>query len=882
VRRSNSSGSRILGQEPARREAALRSDHVALPIVVTIPRADNEQLTFGSRALFVIEVLGFGVMSTAKYPFEKFEELYAAVTKVTRFALPPLPQSQWFGTSKQDVVEERRGKLEGLLQKMLMLQEVVDDVDEVLWRFLQLPKAAVVAARFLCCAPASRCLWLQRLWETSAEPKGHLPLQHPLVEKQLVQLCRFAVRSASSMEGEAFREMAEQGLAGDLAAEADDAFLQASIACELLARIFGRIGEADRPASLGSEPQRHEFIEVLLLCCQINISPAEPRSPRWMPATKDADCAESSDSMMAQPRPLRETAAKALRTLARSHREAWTHTLGSFLDIGGLSHLAATAAADPGEGAVVGGRQPLQRLVTELIIRGFEKPVVQKIAASSISKERRQLLNTLFLSGDTFVRIMVGLLLAGLRCEEGFADARQADAGLQDILEDLHQKVDELAQDIDICLLLLEDPIWHWLSSLVSALPVQVNSFALLVITHVVQPSAAAVFETGGLHERLMVLCAPEADPESRFYASKIMLSAYRGGTRAPPPQPELAYICSCLAINFQAKLEHDIGQQDLLGVEVEKSRGWAQLSASFDDLVQKACEDATDLRTEAAEWTISVTAAGESADIALKSQMQVRNSLQEHNICLDTAASQIGDGNPTVEEANIMAELRDREAALADREQSFQHSELAVQAVGEERMEYTRSLAEHDEVAFQLAASISEAQESAQQAASQVLAPGLAPYLNECKARHEETLENIATMRVAALELDDRLSVMCDPLPQWRREVSNDRQLVEELRAKHRALRQDGGAIDTWAGLMDRQRHCGEDILSVQQSLRGVSGCVMSEREHRRNLRASVQRLVQSLTVMDNHLESLESWDSLEAEGGQGALSPWAATQSF
>merc|ERR1740117_2452854 len=125
--------------------------------------------------------------------------------------------------------------------------------------------------------------------------------------------------------------------------------------------------------------------------------------------------------------------------------------------------------------------------------------------------------------------------------------------------------------------------------------------------------------------------------------------------------------------------------------------------------------------------------------------------------------------------------------------------------------MEYTRSLAEHDEVAFQLAASISEAQESAQQAASQVLAPGLAPYLNECKARHEETLENIATMRVAALELDDRLSVMCDPLPQWRREVSNDRQLVEELRAKHRALRQDGGAIDTWAGLMDRQRHCGE-----------------------------------------------------------------------
>merc|ERR1719408_744089 len=132
---------------------------------------------------------------------------------------------------------------------------------------------------------------------------------------------------------------------------------------------------------------------------------------------------------------------------------------------------------------------------------------------------------------------MVGLLLAGLLCEEDFEDASKADMGLQAILDEFRQTIDRLAQDLDIGLLLVEKSIWEWISELVSAPRAQINTFALLVMTHL-QPSDQLIFETAGLHERLLVLCSPEADPDSRYHASKLLLTAHRAGTRPAPQQP--------------------------------------------------------------------------------------------------------------------------------------------------------------------------------------------------------------------------------------------------------------------------------------------------------------------------------------------------------
>lgn len=882
----NESGKRSTSQsapdkKASSRQAALRVDYVALPIVVTIPRADIEQGFTQQRVLFVVEVSGFGVTSQSRYTFDQFETLYAAVTQVTRFQLPPLPPSQWFGASKQDVVEDRRGRLESLLQKMLMLQEVVDDADQQLWQFLNLPSPVVVAARFLCCQPSNRRHWLQQLWETSAEGKGHLPLQHPLVEKQLVQLLHYAERSASSMEGEVCREVAEgdDRVASIIAKEAADAFAQASIACELLARIFGRTGEIGRPASLGTEPDRHEWLEVLLICSRIPDPNKESvsRSPRAPPESgrERADSADwqNADSTMVPP-PLREAAVKALRTLARSNREAWTESLAKFMDIGGISHLAATATGDRDEG---GGRQPLQRLVTELLLRGYEKLVVAKLADCGVAKERRVLLNALFTSGDAFVRIMVGLLLAGLLCEENFLDAKQAEIGLQDVLDENLQRADDLAQDIDICLLLLETNIWQWISDLVLASRAQINTYALLVMTHL-QPSDQLVFETVGLHERLLVLCAPEADPCSRYYASKILLSAHRGGTKPPPPQPSLANLCSCLAINFQAKLESDIGQQDMLGAEVGKSSNWSESAASVDGFVEQAWQNTLHLHAESTAWRVSISAAGESTDMAFKCQAQVRNSLHEHSLSLDAAGLAVGDGCPSEEEVRLLEQLAYTEDVLAQREHEYSQREYSVQLLAEERNQFTESLVKYDEVAWQLQSSITEAEEADQAVASSLLEERPGIDIDESRLKHAETLQSIASMRVQAEMLDEQLSEMCEPLPRAQNTVSQDRRAVDDLKADLAALQKNSGEIDTWAGLLDRQRECGEDLHCVRRSLRDVRSSVTSERERRRQLRCSVAHLMESLSTLDSQLASLEAWDDLEDQGQEQAWSPWAA----
>lgn len=827
--------------------SALKSDRIALPILVNIPRADIEQGTIQHRALYVVEVAGFGERTVVKYSFEKFEELYNAVSRKTQYALPALPQSHWFGTTKPELVEERRIKLLELLQKMLMLQEVLNDHEELLWKFLQLPRPVVVAARFLACGPTAKRLWLDRLWETSADKGGHKALQHPLVEKELVTLAREACGCDEDQEK---RPVSEEALSS------------ASIACDLLARIFQRSNEAERDASLGALPPRHQWIEVLLLCCRIE----EPR------LENPTDSFGEDQQFSARRLPLRETASKALRTLARSDREAWAKILAAFLEEGGLAHLTSTAdatAADGGEGC---SRQPFQRLVAELLLRGFEKRVVVLFASNDRAKERRALLNTLFMSSDNFVRIMVGLFLCALLCEDGFADEQKAQLGVEALLADLQQKSAELSQ-ADICLQLLEPDIWTWLCSLVAAPRALVNTYALLVVIFVVKPAPVfrpeTVFETEGLHQTLLSLCEPEADPTSRFFASKLLLIAHREGKdiASPLQYPELGYLSSCLAINFQAQYEYDLGQQDVLESEVARACQWSEAAANLHELQQQACSHAADLQSEASEWTHSVAMAGKSTDLTHQSSNQVAEALAAFSLSLDRASNAISDGTPSMEEMQLREELAAEEALLSERECALSELKQSSNALAEERCALSESMAEKDEVAHRLESSIAEATENAE--ASLGTPPGLPELLSNYRKRHSDALEQFSVMKEQAEELDARLAEKCEPIPRWQAEIEQSRCRVDDLRARSSALSHSSSVIETWGGLMDRQKECSNGHETVRRSLRDVRTCVMSERERRRALRNSVQQLLQSLTHLDSHLETLEEWDALDAEGG-------------
>merc|ERR1712178_624621 len=187
-------------------------------------------------------------------------------------------------------------------------------------------------------------------------------------------------------------------------------------------------------------------------------------------------------------------------------------------------------------------------------------------------------------------------------------------------------------------LLLVEKSIWEWISELVSAPRAQINTFALLVMTHL-QPSDQLIFETAGLHERLLVLCSPEADPDSRYHASKLLLTAHRAGTRPAPQQPSLAHLCSCLAINFQASLKTDLALQDVLGTEVDKSCNWSSVTSNVaGDLMEQVCENSSLFRSEVDEWRASVAAAGECTDRALERHSQAGAGLHEYGHTLNAA----------------------------------------------------------------------------------------------------------------------------------------------------------------------------------------------------------------------------------------------------
>eukprot|EP00435_Cladocopium_sp_Y103_P028197 s611_g7.t1 len=118
-------------------------------------------------------------------------------------------------------------------------------------------------------------------------------------------------------------------------------------------------------------------------------------------------------------------AKEALLTMACDSRGTWSSILLDFLKEEGMSQLlhASTRSGDeerdgtdPSRGLENHGRWPLrgQRLVVELLLRGFEGPVVQRFALPELVTERKRLLNELFMSSDGFVRVTVGILLAAL------------------------------------------------------------------------------------------------------------------------------------------------------------------------------------------------------------------------------------------------------------------------------------------------------------------------------------------------------------------------------------------------------------------------------------------------------------------------------------
>lgn len=830
--RANSEGRSLAGAPPPRVSRAGVSKGIALPIVVSIPRTESDNGMLATKTLYVVEASGFGVTGRTRHPFEDFEALHASISSKIDFALPPMPASTWFGNNRDTVVEERRGKLESLLGKMLMLQGAVDDSEELLWRFLNLPRPAVVAARFLACQPEHRGLWLSRVWETSAEAKGgNVPLQHPVVEKQLVELARCAVDENDKLTEQAIAHLSD-----------------ISVACELLARIFSS-RDTNRPADFGKEPERHECIPVLLTLCRVEV-------PDLKAMRKSSS--EDLDRATPQSLPLREAASKALRMLAQTGQ--WKDILCAFLANGGTSHLLATASLGS-SGSDLGDAVMLERLVAELILRGFAGPVPQQFASPDATKERKQLLNTLFVSSDDCVRIMVGLILSALLCEETFKEVGQAEAGLQNLCEELLPA--KLAQ-VAIVLLLLEDNIWKWLCNLVAAPRSIVSGFALLVVTHT-KPNPDLVFETEGFHDALVALTSPEADPQCRDLASKILLSAYRGGARLLPPDDVIVNMCDALAINADAVLQHNVEEHKVHDASIEQVSEWTSSTLAVEEEFKAACDSVEAFNSRAEEWKNAVQSAATASNETKEVQARLKDALgQQWQSMTENTARLANRNGPHEDEEDLNIALQVRQEQLASQEEELRQMEERVSQLGEERMAYTKSLADQDEAARQFEAEIEKAEAHEREAAAQGddVPADLAEYLDNIRARRQETIERINVMRAEAAVLDEQLQESTEGLPEWRKALAHERQCVDEMVAQSQGIMSPSTDLDNWATWLDRQRLCQEELVRVQQSIESAGNCIKSASRERHQLRITIAQLRESLASLDGCLASLESAD--------------------
>ncbi|CAE7552693.1 unnamed protein product [Symbiodinium natans] len=334
-------------------------------------------------------------------------------------------------------------------------------------------KAAKAAVRFLAAPENAKAKWLQSLYETTSEPEGFLPLQDQKVEAVLL-----AVLQDTGIQ------------------RPRETFL----VCELLARGF-RSGGAPSPRR-AAESQAEKPLDLLSTTAACRASEVrallkllQPTGPE--DAAGDSKGAEESADVgvgRISPAEVRISARKALLTLACAHRGAFSATLLEFLqDPGAIPELLAVGTAAGEEG---------QRLVVELLVRGFDSPVVQCFADSALAGDRKRLLNQLFMSRDAFVRVTVGILLAALLCHEGYGEAAQAEAGIAAVSEELEtlSPAQPLESELaDLQRVLAEEDCWLWLCRLaaVRRWPAASN-FALLVMLRLVQPSPEKLTETAG------------------------------------------------------------------------------------------------------------------------------------------------------------------------------------------------------------------------------------------------------------------------------------------------------------------------------------------------------------------------------------------------
>eukprot|EP00913_Durusdinium_trenchii_P025686 g24107.t1 len=115
---------------------------------IQITSTEERSSMLKSWSVYLLEVDDFGRKFTLEKRFDDFNQLHSDLREVEP-GMPPLPEKKFMASTDASVVAERKPAFERILRYLLRSEVAVHEKAQTLFKFLELPPAAVVAFRYL-------------------------------------------------------------------------------------------------------------------------------------------------------------------------------------------------------------------------------------------------------------------------------------------------------------------------------------------------------------------------------------------------------------------------------------------------------------------------------------------------------------------------------------------------------------------------------------------------------------------------------------------------------------------------------------------------------------------------------------------------------------
>lgn len=351
-----------------------------------------------SYTAYLIQVSDFGHTLTIERRFVDFEKLHTEVLEIDK-NLPPLPEKKMFASTDESVVAERRPAFEKILRYMLRSEEIACDQGQHIWKFLELPLPAMVAARYL--FKSRRLQYLKQC--------GKL-LDDKYVKEHSYRLCHDSILKTNLHLLSADGNLARQSKAAS-DEEAGDA--QAGDYTDLETSVLEMVRHA---IAQGGEEARKVFLEEdgLAIMWRLQLRMAQ----------RSGSCSAPDDRVR-----------KVLSALIHGEGDRYAEVLAVFLKNGGVNILAGFQDLCKQHGAFA------EFIGKALWLAWDVETQTAFLEGDESGSDALGLLGAIFSCGTKVSQIVAGLLLSSLVANNLFASnydrESKAAAGIAAVVEEL-------------------------------------------------------------------------------------------------------------------------------------------------------------------------------------------------------------------------------------------------------------------------------------------------------------------------------------------------------------------------------------------------------------------------------------------------------------